>query len=201
MITQMEERHDGGETVDSETETQRKNDIRPANKTQQHSKLNSNEETERFGDNVTANPSVDHLSMQRVSVEKSIRTTGMSSKKLEKTMLKVMDPNVHQMVLNVDEVNQNSNSDEDYVPSETDPVQKHQQILNGVISAPKLEMQRKIGRQSELIRSLEQSEAARSSEIIELKQKLAEKDDEIEHMRDSIHDSLSSVKLFDNRQA
>ena len=49
----------------------------------------------------------------------------MSSKKQEKTMLKVMDPNVHQMVLNVDEINQNSNSEEDYVPSDRDPVQKH----------------------------------------------------------------------------
>ena len=29
----------------------------------------------------------------------------MSSKKQEKTMLKVMDPNVHQMVLNTDEIN------------------------------------------------------------------------------------------------
>ena len=36
-----------------------------------------------------------------------------------------MDPNVHQMVLSADEVNQNSNSEDDYVPSESDPVQKH----------------------------------------------------------------------------
>ena len=47
------------------------------------------------------------------------------SRKLEKTMLKVMDPNVHQMILNPDEVNHQSGSEDDYVPSESDPVQKH----------------------------------------------------------------------------
>ena len=112
-------------------------------------------------------------------------------------MLKVMDPNVHQMVLNIDEINQNSNSEDDYVPSDRDPVQKHQQVLAGVISAPKLAMQQKMGRQSELIKSLEQSEHKHSSEIDELKQKLVEKDQQLEQMRDSLH----SVKLFDNNHA
>ena len=54
-----------------------------------------------------------------------------------------------------------------------------------------------MGRQSELIRSLEQSEAANNSEIEDLKQKLVEKDLQLEQMRDSLH----SVKLFDNNQA
>ena len=62
------------------------------------------------------------------------------SRKQEKTLLKVMDPNVHQMLINPDEINQQSGSDDDYVPSESDPVQKHQQVLNGIVSAPKLEM-------------------------------------------------------------
>ena len=62
------------------------------------------------------------------------------------------------MVINPDIVNQQSGSDDEYVPSESDPVQKHQQILNGIVSAPKLEMQKKISRQSELIRSLQNSQ-------------------------------------------
>ena len=71
-------------------------------------------------------------------------------------MLKVMDPNVHQMVLNTEEVPQHlSDSDEDYIATDRDPEQKHPQVLNGATSAPKMEMQRKIGRQSDLIRSLE----------------------------------------------
>ena len=59
-------------------------------------------------------------------LRKSNESIGTSSKRqTQKTMLKVMDPNVHQMVLNIDEINQNSNSDEDYVASERDPKQKH----------------------------------------------------------------------------
>ena len=114
------------------------------------------------------------------------------SKKQEKTLLKVMDPNVHQMVINPDEINQQSGSDDDYVPSDTDPVQKHQQVLNGIVSAPKLEMQKKISRQSELIQSLQKSEQHHSEEIEHLKERLAEKDARLEQMRDS----LTSVKIF-----
>ena len=41
-------------------------------------------------------------------------------------MLKVMDPNVHQMVLNTEEVpRMDQDSDEDYVATDRDPVQKH----------------------------------------------------------------------------
>ena len=200
MITQKQH-HDGGETVDSETPTKRKsvllNEQTSPKQSRKNSRVNSNERTEKFGEFLTTSLSVGQMSKQLSSVEKSIRTTGMSSKKLEKTMLKVMDPNVHQMVLNIDEMNQNSNSDDDYVPSDRDPVQKHQQVLAGVISAPKLAMQKKMGRQSDLIRSLEQSEHKRSSAIEELKQKLVEKDQQLEQMRDSLH----SVKLFDNNHA
>ena len=102
------------------------------------------------------------------------------SKKQEKTLLKVMDPNVHQMIINPDEINQQSGSDDDYVPSDSDPVQKHQQVLNGIVSAPKLEMQKKISRQSELIQSLQKSEQHHSEEIEHLKERLAEKDARLE---------------------
>ena len=103
MIGQKQ-RRGGGETVDSDNETKRRNDDKintdNPNKTLEISRVTSNERTERFGENLLSNP------VLRKSNEQSIRTTGMSSKKQEKTMLKVMDPNVHQMVLNTDEINQ-----------------------------------------------------------------------------------------------
>ena len=56
-------------------------------------------------------------------------------------------------------------------------------------------MQRKIGRQSDLIRSLEQSEAARSTEIENLKKQLADKDEEMSQIRDKMTASYDKKSL------
>ena len=86
---------------------------------------------------------------------KSANTSVMHQKKKElhrKTMLKVMDPNVHQLTLSKNHATDDDSDDGPYdgQSSLTQPTRPTLSTLE-----PKIEMKRKIARQSDLIVSLE----------------------------------------------
>ena len=66
----------------------------------------------------------------------------------KKTMLKVMDPNVHQMNLVHNEID---NSDDERLPTASDLMQAPRSVILRGTREPKIEMKRRIARQNDLI--------------------------------------------------
>ena len=113
-----------------------------------------------------------------------------------KTMIKVMDPNVHQIMNHVSRRKRSSahtsngggplDSDE-----EDDEAYEHRSDLTGHRTVilrkagvePKLDMRRKIVRQSDLISSLERSEIRKNEEMLALRQKVREQEATIAEMQ------------------
>ena len=103
-----------------------------------------------------------------------------------KTMLKVMDPNVHQ-IMPVRRHNPGYSDDSDGVEYDTSR-QNHRPVIikHGIspkIAMAKLEMKKHIARQSDLINSLEKSDIRNSREVFSLKQKIREQERLIEELR------------------
>ena len=63
-------------------------------------------------------------------------------------MLKVMDPNVHQMNLVHNEID---NSDDERLPTASDLMQAPRSVILRGTREPKIEMKRRIARQNDLI--------------------------------------------------
>ena len=114
-------------------------------------------------------------------------------------MIKVMDPNVHQMGLlnrirkrsSVKNTNNGSNGPID--SEEEDEAYEHRSDLTGhrtvILRAggaiePKLEMRKKIVRQSDLITSLERSELRKNEEMLALRSKVREQEATIAEMEE-----------------
>ena len=76
-------------------------------------------------------------------------------------MLKVMDPNVHQMTLSRNQ-NDVDNSDDEHLITGSDLTSNNRTIILRGSIEPKIEMKRRIARQNDLILSLERSELQKS---------------------------------------
>ena len=94
-----------------------------------------------------------------------------------------MDPNVHQMTsLNRNQaLNDEFDEDGDEYPlrqTKSSNVASQQAVIVKMGGMePKVEMKKKIARQTDLIQSLERGEMRRSNEVLELKRKLREQDE------------------------
>lgn len=103
-------------------------------------------------------------------------------------MIKVMDPNVHQMNLHggkrgsVKKGHADSDDDDDEYEHRSDLTGVRTVILKGGME-PKIEMKKKIARQSDLITSLERSEIRKSEEVLTLKQKVRQQEVMISEMQ------------------
>ncbi len=83
-------------------------------------------------------------------------------------MLKVMDPNVHQLSLSRNKPNLD-NSDDD-VDHQSNITGNRTVVVRGM--EPKIEMKRKLARQSDLILSLEKTDIRKSTEVQKLKRRI-----------------------------
>ena len=117
---------------------------------------------------------------------KSALTTSTKKRKAEhhrKTMLKVMDPNVHQMTLSRNHAAHSDDDDDFYeVQQSARTGQTKTVIVKGGLE-PKIEMKRKIARQSDLILSLEKSEIRKSSEVENLRRTINDQEVIINELR------------------
>lgn len=110
-------------------------------------------------------------------VSSSSMTAGRRRRVVEhhkKTMLKVMDPNVHQMTLSRNQDARVNNSDNESVNSSHRLKVKTVTLNRGY--EPKIEMKRRMARQSDLIDSLEQSQAQKSTDLLKLKRQIDDQD-------------------------
>ena len=87
-------------------------------------------------------------------------------------MLKVMDPNVHQVVVGRKDKRRfrdgSDDDDDEAFEHRSDVTGNRTVIIQGGIE-PKIEMKKKIARQSDLIHSLERNEIRKSTELLKLK--------------------------------
>ena len=102
-------------------------------------------------------------------------------------MLKVMDPNVHQMQIGrrdpsrfKDGGSDDDDGDEAFT-HKSDATGNRTVIIQGGIE-PKLQMKKKIARQSDLIHSLEKSEVRKSTELLQLKKHIRKQEEMIKSL-------------------
>ena len=103
-------------------------------------------------------------------------------------MIKVMDPNVHQMTVqggkhgSVKGGNVDSDDDDEQYEHRSDLTGVRTVIIKGGMQ-PKIDMKKKIARQSDLITSLERSEIRKNDEVYTLKQKVKQQEELIAEMQ------------------
>ena len=165
--------------------------------------FDENEPTQRLNQSTIDQhiPSSDNtrLSMPEPKVRQNMKagTTGMThisattsqivreEKQLQerhrKTMLKVMDPNVHQLSLSRNKSGLDNSDDE--MDHHSNITGSRTVVVRGM--EPKIEMKRKLARQSDLILSLEKTDVRKSTEVNKLKRRIEDQDKIIEDLKQS----------------
>lgn len=99
-----------------------------------------------------------------------------------------MDPNVHQMMVGRNDNGRRfkrgdgESDDDEVIEHRSDLTGNRTVIITGGIE-PKIEMKKKIARQSDLIHSLELNEVRKSSELIELRKKVRQQEEVINSIK------------------